>query len=438
MMAAPMTFDPEFASPSEWARMYRAHGLQVIPARYPMKEQADKRPGPSKWKEFQDEIASDGLFDSWFPADCRPNMGVITGAASGGLLVVDLDLYKGAQVAEWWRSVTNDMEPETWVQTTGGGGKQYFFRVPLDVGISIASTPIADIRCQGGFAMLPPSRHMSGKEYDWNKYRAPWECEIMDAPESLLAAIRELIGYYDRSELKPLLERTDNPATDLDAFGNHIDNRQKYMARLVWAAVLNLHRQQAGIAPDNDVAKEAHDAALMTYLRAVRTRLPGYGNLEGLEREGRGPTAFFAKWRTEMGKWHGKVAAEAAKPNPRPFEGEPFLQKETAANISERPTDPETGKPLPLIQTAGQFVKAFTPPAYVVDGIIQRGYLYSLTGRTGHGKTAIMMLLAQCVARGLVFHDREVKQGGVLSWPARTPTTCAPGSSSWPKPWVRP
>jgi hypothetical protein len=99
--------------------------------------------------------------------------------------------------------------------------------------------------------------------------------------------------------------------------------------------------------------------------------------------------------------------------NDQPTEFPRFFGEPSVEPIAEV-IDPKTGKPLPLIQTAGQFVRAFTPPAYVVDAIIQRGFLYSLTGRTGHGKTAIMMLLAQCVARGLVFHDREVKQGGVL------------------------
>ena len=56
----------------------------------------------------------------------------------------------------------------------------------------------------------------------------------------------------------------------------------------------------------------------------------------------------------------------------------------------------------------------FTPPAYLVDGVLQRGYLYSLTARTGHGKTAVGMYVAQSIARGLPMHGREVKAGTVL------------------------
>jgi hypothetical protein len=144
MMAAPMTFDPEFASPAEWARMYRAQGLQVVPAPFPMRSKNDKRPDLPGWTEFQGELVSDAVFERWFPLTPtkRTNFGVIAGAASGRLLVIDIDDYAGGQGAEWWRSVTGDIEPETWVQTTGGGGRQYFFTIPA--GVDHLDAPDAD------------------------------------------------------------------------------------------------------------------------------------------------------------------------------------------------------------------------------------------------------------------------------------------------------
>jgi len=40
-----------------------------------------------------------------------------------------------------------------------------------------------------------------------------------------------------------------------------------------------------------------------------------------LEREGRGPTAFWQKWRREMKNWgNPKMVEEAAKPSPKPDE----------------------------------------------------------------------------------------------------------------------
>ena len=76
--------------------------------------------------------------------------------------------------------------------------------------------------------------------------------------------------------------------------------------------------------------------------------------------------------------------------------------------------DPKTGEPLPLILSAEQFLRGYIPPNYVVDGVVQKSYLYALTARTGHGKTAVAMLMAQSIARGVPFHNHEVEQGKVL------------------------
>ena len=106
-----------------------------------------------------------------------------------------------------------------------------------------------------------------------------------------------------------------------------------------------------------------------------------------------------------MARWGSpKMVVEAAKPSP----------KSEVPPPEEHKVDPKTGEPLPLLLSAKQFVAGFTPPAYLVDGVLQRGYLYSLTARTGHGKTAVGMYVAQSIARGVPMHGREVKAGTVL------------------------
>jgi AAA domain len=68
----------------------------------------------------------------------------------------------------------------------------------------------------------------------------------------------------------------------------------------------------------------------------------------------------------------------------------------------------------PLIQSSAQFIKGFVPPDYLIDGFLQRGFLYSATAPTGAGKTAVALLLAVDVALGLPFGDREIEKGRVL------------------------
>jgi len=67
-----------------------------------------------------------------------------------------------------------------------------------------------------------------------------------------------------------------------------------------------------------------------------------------------------------------------------------------------------------LIMTSGEFVRAFVPPDYLIDGVLQMSFLYALTGKTGSGKTAIALLFAASVALGRNIGDIEVQQGRVL------------------------
>jgi hypothetical protein len=79
-------------------------------------------------------------------------------------------------------------------------------------------------------------------------------------------------------------------------------------------------------------------------------------------------------------------------------------------------TQPATGS---LIKSSKEFVAGFVPPDYLVDGLLQEAFLYSLTGATGAGKTAITQRLAASVALGAPFANRETKKRRVLYLAAR-------------------
>ena len=131
------TFDPEFASPAQWAKMYRACGLQVVPGYMPgePKNGSWKRPRLPEWKKFQKHLLTDSEFDVLYGPNGkyagRAQMGILTGPCSGDLLVIDLDSHKNPAAAQWWSGVlavhNNSMAPETASQRTGGGGRQLLF-----------------------------------------------------------------------------------------------------------------------------------------------------------------------------------------------------------------------------------------------------------------------------------------------------------------------
>jgi AAA domain len=78
-------------------------------------------------------------------------------------------------------------------------------------------------------------------------------------------------------------------------------------------------------------------------------------------------------------------------------------------------------EPAPLIRSSKDFVAGFVPPDYLVDGLIQEAFLYSLSGATGAGKTAITLRLAASVALGLPLANRETKKRRLLYLAAENP-----------------
>jgi hypothetical protein len=73
--------------------------------------------------------------------------------------------------------------------------------------------------------------------------------------------------------------------------------------------------------------------------------------------------------------------------------------------------------PLPKILSQKEFLAQWTPPDYLIKGLMQRGFVYALTGATGHAKTAVALLVAQLVGssdHNTMLGKHRVKKGRVL------------------------
>jgi RecA-family ATPase len=131
---------------------YRKLDYSVIPVGN------DKKP-LVKWERFQTELASEEEIKSWFLRFPNANVGIVTGAVSG-LVVVDVE--KGG--------LTDDLPP-TVMSKTGGGGFHYYYRRPdvaVKNGVRIGNKEdLRDIRGDGGYVVAPPSLHASGEHYEW-------------------------------------------------------------------------------------------------------------------------------------------------------------------------------------------------------------------------------------------------------------------------------
>lgn len=191
------------------------------------------------------------------------------------------------------------------------------------------------------------------------------------------------------------------------------DGRERYMVKTINACLIQL-AGEAGSAPS---AQELFDAAWPQYARNTDFSRPGRGPREF------GNKVVYTLRRFAEGRIRGCETIEKVQALYRQRQqahsaggGQGKYYDYTGSDeFAKGPQiDPETGDPLPLIQSDAEFVKGFKPPDYLIDGMIQKSYLYSLTGPTGHGKTPVTMLMGCKVARGVDYHGRPVTQGGVL------------------------
>jgi len=67
-----------------------------------------------------------------------------------------------------------------------------------------------------------------------------------------------------------------------------------------------------------------------------------------------------------------------------------------------------------IAETGEAFVAGFKPPEYTIEGVLLRGYLYGITGKSNAGKTAIAVSLAACVGAGKPFGRHQSVVGQVL------------------------
>jgi hypothetical protein len=390
--------------------MYRACTLQVVPSHLPSEHQNWKRPALADWKSLQEELVPDATFERWYGAQGdhsrRPNMGLLTGRASGNVFVIDLDEYKTPEALGWWHGVlaehNNGIEPETCQQVTGGGGRQLFFRAPADWHAPTNKTPIGvDIRGQGGFAVLPPSLHVSGKPYEWKPGCSPWETEIATAPDWLLQAVLELVERYGgdqhRTPAQGPTTSTASPTEDFDAFGGRVDGRDHYMRDLIWAAVVNWYRE-CPIPPSDTESQNKMREAWAVYARKVKSRLPG-DNATGLEQEGRGATLFAEKWRRAMGKWSTDIA-DAAQ---RPLEKDEWREATKPDPVPDS-VDAETSDPIDVGDLSGEP----RPREWLVKDWIPLGQITNLSGDGGVGKTLVTQQLLYSAGLGLPWLGIEV------------------------------
>jgi hypothetical protein len=179
----PPTSDPAPADAADVrraARAYAARGWSVLPI-----EPRGKRPLLA-WRDLQQRIADAAEIDTWYQRWPDANVGIVTGAVSG-LVVLDVDPQHGGADSLARIEHAHGPLPRTAEVATGGGGRHLYFRHPGGTLHNRAGLrPGLDVRADGGCVVAPPSVHPSGRRYAWRV--DPQDGPPVDVPAWLLDA----------------------------------------------------------------------------------------------------------------------------------------------------------------------------------------------------------------------------------------------------------
>jgi hypothetical protein len=125
--------------------------------------------------------------ERWWARRPDANIGVATGPPSG-LLVVDLDGHEG--LGSWARLEARYGVTLTLEASTGGGGVHLLYGYPADVDLGNSAGRLGegiDTRARGGYVLVAPSVHPSGRRYAWS---GSGETPIAPAPPWLVDLLR--------------------------------------------------------------------------------------------------------------------------------------------------------------------------------------------------------------------------------------------------------
>lgn len=167
-------------SMEDWALDYLARGWSIIPV-----QPHDKRP-TIRWAEYQHRRPREEEIRLWFRRREGLNIGIVTGELSG-LVVLDIDTSHGGDESLKRVEAHHGGLPSTVQAITGGGGRHLYFHHPGGiVRNKVAILPGVDLRGDGGYAVAPPSLHVSGKRYVWKTSCAPYDVDIAEMPSWLM------------------------------------------------------------------------------------------------------------------------------------------------------------------------------------------------------------------------------------------------------------
>ncbi|MBG0797560.1 AAA family ATPase [Methylocystis sp. L43] len=395
-------------TPLEIALAYVARAWNPVPVAF-----RDKKPTAGNgWQHLRINAENAAQYFN----GVRRNIGVQLGAASGNLRDVDLDCPEAIAAAPYLLPPTGAIFGRASARNSHWLYVADDFAEAIDVATLNFDDPaphldqkerLCEFRVGGGAkgaqTVFPGSTHKEGEAITW---------EVAGEPSRVDGA--RLLRCVGRVASAALLARH---------WPNH---GKRHDTRLAIGGVLahaGWSEQDAKLFAEA-IAHAVGDEDVADFKKAIGTSFAGLGAgapITGIPKFadifGDAVTRAIKDWlRLETAEYDAPRAMLDAKPRRVAVTDGVEHDAETGEILAKADAAPPSGCAGQLgILSSAQFVAGFTPPDYFIDGVCQRGFLYSLTAATGAGKTAIALAIAAMAGRGGgALGGREVQGGQVL------------------------
>lgn len=167
---------------------YHRRGWQVMPCQ-------NKEPLLDAWKYLEDFRVKEDALVKWWTEWPEAQIALVCGALSG-VTVVDIDWLKDKdKVILYDKSIKpeslSDRLVGSPVSITGSLGRHVFFNF-FDVKNSTKAVHSQiDVKSAGGYVILPPSKHETGRTYVWDETKIAWDSPLIAPPQKLVDACKK-------------------------------------------------------------------------------------------------------------------------------------------------------------------------------------------------------------------------------------------------------
>ena len=367
------------------ANQYLDFGFSVVPV-------YAKRPALDSWAEFQQRRPTFSELESWWQGGQQKGIAIVCGQVSG-IVVLDIDDPNKFGVA---LNAIGETLPDTPIVRTRKGWHVYF-RYPANRIVrrhERLSDWGAELRGDGCYVVAPPTE-IDGHRYHWatrnGKLMALGQVPLAECPDWLLDAFG--VPFADQPPSEP------NPQPENQPVNGSLSLEQKQALK----AVLLPHWQEgqrhelalglAGLLAKSGIAQNE----ALELLREIATEA---GDNEWRDRERALKDSFDRLWRGEQVIGFKRL--------------EDILGEQTAKVIASivSPRKGTNGKANAAVELLtlsewNEKLAHISQGQWLVDGLLQAGWLFVLNARPKVGKSIVAVNLATALANGTAFLNRQ-------------------------------